>query len=934
MFFSSVYQGKSAVSAKKSLQQSRPPPFRGLRMVRNREQGVFPALRVRDSAPMISGRHRIPSGLNFRVAIVLNISMAEPTPLMKQYFSIKKEHDDAILFFRLGDFYEMFGEDARIASSVLQIALTTRDKGKEEPVPMCGVPHFSAEGYITRLINAGYKVAVCEQVEDPKEAKGIVRREVVRVVTPGTHTPENPKENNFIFSFYPDGKVHGIAVADLSTGEFFLYETNRPIDDEVQRFEPREILCPAHLKGDFHYLHTLNEYFTTYYEDWFFDYAEAYRRMLDHFKVYSLEVFGCEDMRAAVASSGALISYLEENQRGSVVLRSPKVLNQGDFMFLDSVTKRNIELIHNMRDGSTDGTLLSILDETLTPMGGRFLRQAILKPLVNIEVIRERHGAVENLIGDFELQETLRTYLRRVQDIERLSTRVLQRSANARDLIAIKLSLSHLPEIKTALDRSHSPLLKRISADIDDFTELRTLIERAVDDAPPNSLRDGGIIKTGYRRDVDELREMSTKGKDYISALEAKEREATGISSLKIGYNRVFGYYIEVTKPNIPLVPGHYIRKQTLVGAERYVTPELKEYENRVLGAEERLKALEYEVFMDLLVEISPAAEGLMKTAQAVGELDFLLSLAVTAKRNNYTRPHVDTSGRIEITEGRHPVIEKVPSTEKFIPNSSYIDSEDQRLLIITGPNMAGKSTFMRQVALIVLMAQIGSFVPAAEAKIGVVDRIFTRIGASDHLAKGQSTFMVEMIETANILYNATARSLIILDEVGRGTSTFDGISIAWAIAEHIVREIGARTLFATHYNELTELALTQQGVKNYNISVKEWGDEIIFLRKIERGPADKSYGIQVARLAGLPESVVKRAREVLDNLERSEFTDFGASRMAGGNSGGKALQLDLFSGNYEPVVKRLLSIDVSSVTPDEALELLREIRAMAETLR
>ncbi len=855
--------------------------------------------------------------------------MAEQTPLMKQYFSIKQEHADAILFFRLGDFYEMFGEDARVASSVLQIALTTRDKGKDEPVPMCGVPHFAAESYISRLIEAGYKVAVCEQVEDPREAKGIVKREVVRVITPGTHTPENPKENSFILSFYPDGGVHGISIADLSTGEFFLYETDRPIEDEIQRFEPKEILCPSHLRGDLHYTGTLDGCFTTYYDDWYFDHPEAYRKMLEHFKVYSLEVFGCEEMRAAVSASGALLSYLAENQKGAVVLRSPAVLKQGEYMFLDSVTKRNMELIHNMRDGSSDGTLLKILDETLTPMGGRFLRNAILKPLVDIGAIRDRHEAIENLIGDFELQETLRTHLRQVQDLERLSTRVLQRRANPRDLVAIRTSVSSLPGIRAALESVHSPLLRRVADGIGDFSGLRDLIGRAISDDPPNSLKDGGIIKTGYRPDVDELREISEKGKDYISGLEAKERQSTGIPTLKIGYNRVFGYYIEVTKSNLHMVPEHYIRKQTLVSAERYVTPELKEYENKVLGAEERLKALEYEVFQEVIEEISGTVEGLLRTAQAVGELDFLLSLAVTARRNNYVRPVVDDTGRIDITDGRHPVLERVSTAERFIPNSSYIDTEDHRLLIITGPNMAGKSTYMRQVALIVLMAQIGSYVPASEARIGVVDRIFTRIGASDHLAKGQSTFMVEMIETANILYNATKDSLIILDEVGRGTSTFDGISIAWAIAEHIVNRIGARTLFATHYNELTDLGVTLTGVKNYNISVKEWGDEIIFLRKIERGPADKSYGIQVARLAGLPDHVVERAKEVLDNLEKSEFTGSGAPRARR-----KTAQLDLFSSNYEPLVERLLGVDVDSITPEEALAHLTEIRRMAEGLK
>ena len=873
------------------------------------------------------------SKLNFPQGIVLNIPMAEPTPLMKQYRRIKEEYPDAILFFRLGDFYEMFGEDARTASSVLQIALTTRDKGKEDPVPMCGVPHFAAETYITKLINAGHKVAICEQVEDPGEAKGIVKREVVRVVTPGTAAPEDPKENSYILSLYPSGRVHGISIADVSTGEFFLYETERPIEDEIERFEPKEVLCPSRLREDIHYREVLNGFFTSYHEEWCFDYPEAYRRMVEYFKVYSLEVFGCEEMKAAISSAGALIGYLAENEKGGVVLRKPVVLKQEDRMFLDSVTKRNLELIHNMRDGSTEGTLLRTMDETLTPMGGRFLRKAILEPLLDVGEIGRRHEAVRNLVEDFELHETLRTLLRRIQDLERLSTRVQQRSANARDMIAIKDSIAYLPEIKEALRRADSRLLLDLSSEIGDLGELEGLIGRAITDDPPNTLREGGIIRPGFHGEVDELRGLSTKGKEHIARVEAKEREETGISSLKIGYNRVFGYYIEVTKANLHMVPAHYIRKQTLVGAERFITPELKEYENRVLGAEEKLKALEYEVFMDLLREVSDRAEELLKAARAIGLLDFLLSLATSARRHNYVQPRVDLSGRIEIIDGRHPVLERTEMGERFIPNNTYMDGEDHRLLVITGPNMAGKSTYMRQVALIVLMAQMGAFVPASEARIGVVDRIFTRIGASDYLVKGQSTFMVEMIEAANILYNATPKSLIVLDEVGRGTSTFDGISIAWAIAEYIVKEVGARTLFATHYNELTELALTVPGVKNYNISVKEWGDEIIFLRKIQRGPADKSYGIQVARLAGLPGPVVNRAKEVLDNLEESEFTGSGSPRVVGGGRTGKNLQLDLFSVNYEPLVEKLLGIDTSSITPEEALRRLEELKRMAEDL-
>ncbi len=859
--------------------------------------------------------------------------MAELSPLMKQYFSIKEEYPDAILFFRLGDFYEMFGDDAVTASSILQITLTTRDRGKDNPIPMCGIPHFSAETYISKLINAGYRVAICEQTEDPKEAKGIVKREVTKVVTPGTHQPDNPKENIFILSLYPSGRHQGISVADLSTGEFFLYETGKDIADEINRFEPREVLCPSGIQDDIHYSTALDGYFVTYYDDWLFDYSESYRKLLEYFKVYSLEAFGCEELKHAISAAGALLNYLEENSKGAVILNHPTVLNQGDYMFLDSVTKRNLELTHNLRDGTSRGTLLEIMDETLTPMGGRFLRQAIFKPLVNEERIRERLDAVEDLIKDYEMQEGLRTYLGRIQDIERLGTRVLQGSASPRDLVAIRNSIAYIPEIKRILRKTESALIERISGEIDKFQDLKTLIEESIQDDPPATLRDGGIIRSGYRQSVDELREISTEGKGYIAGLESRERQRTGISSLKIGYNRVFGYYIEVTKSNLHLVPENYIRKQTLVGAERFITEELKEYENRVLGAQERLKSLEYEVFIEVLERVAHSTGDLLKTARAIGALDFLLSLATVSRRNNYVKPAVDDTGRIEIIDGRHPVLEKISRDERFIPNSTYVDSDDHKLLIITGPNMAGKSTYMRQVALIVLLSQIGSFVPATQAKIGCADRIFTRIGASDYLSEGQSTFMVEMIETSNILHNATDRSLIILDEVGRGTSTFDGISIAWAVAEYIANKISARTLFATHYNELTELGLTMNGVKNHNIAVKEWGDEIIFLRKIERGPADKSYGIQVARLAGLPDPVIKRAKEVLGNLESYEITEFGTPRVAGRKSRKKIQQLDLFSLNYEPLISIIRDVDLDAIGSEDALKVIADLKKMIEDL-
>ena len=858
--------------------------------------------------------------------------MQELTPLMKQYFSIKERYKDAFVFFRLGDFYEMFGEDAEKASKILQIALTSREKSKDEPIPMCGVPYFASESYISKLIKAGYKVAICEQMEDPKDAKGIVKREVIKVITPGTHSPESPKENNYIISIFPSSNKHGIAVADISTGEFILYETEENIEDEIYRFEPKEVLIPLSLKDNIHYREAFDSFYITPYEDWYFDYTEAYKSLLGHLKVSSLEGFGCDGMTTAISAGGALISYLDETQKGTLSIKKINLLRNNSYMFLDSSTQRNLELTRNLKDSSYEGTLLWVLDETLTPMGGRFLRSSILKPLIDMQEIRKRLDAIEYLLEDYELLEIIRNSLRKIQDLERLGHRVSTKTANARDLISIKNSITHLPKLKKALYSSKNTFLRLISEEISEFTELKVLLEKSIIDNPPQSLRDGGLIKNGYNKDVDILRDISVKGKDFISELEIKEKKRTGISSLKIGYNRVFGYYIEVTKPNLHMVPDDYIRKQTLVGGERFVTPELKEYENKILGAEEKLKNLEYQIFCEILEHVQKESSKLSHTSHALAVIDFLSSLAIVAKRHNYVKPTIDDSGVIEIIDGRHPVLERLASGEKFIPNSTQMDTEDNRLLIITGPNMAGKSTYMRQVALIVLMAQVGSFVPASEARIGIVDRIFTRIGASDFLIKGQSTFMVEMIEVANITNNATGKSLIILDEVGRGTSTFDGISIAWAVAEHILNKIRARTLFATHYNELTELALNHNGVKNYNISVKEWGDEIIFLRKIEKGPADKSYGIQVARLAGLPEEIINRSKEVLANLEKEELDETGSPRFARRKTITGTIQLDLFSSFPDPIVNEILNLDTHKLKPHEALRKLKEIKKRLES--
>ncbi|MEW6570482.1 MAG: DNA mismatch repair protein MutS [Nitrospirota bacterium] len=853
--------------------------------------------------------------------------MSELTPLMKQYFAIKEKYKDAIVFFRLGDFYEMFGEDAEKASRILQIALTTRDKSKEDPIPMCGIPYFACESYITKLLKAGYKVAICEQLEDPKEAKGIVERDIVRVVTPGTQIPENPKENSYILSLLPWGEKHGIAVADISTGEFLLYETDKNIRDEMYRFEPQEVLIPSGIKDNIHYKESLNEFYISFYADWYYDYAEAYKTLLRHLRFSSLDGFGCDGMNAAISAAGALVSYLEETQKETFRLKKIMTLGHDSHMFLDAVTQRNLELIHNLKDGMSEGTLLRVLDETLTPMGGRFLRSSITKPLIDIREIRERLDAVHYMCEDYALREELRTSLRRIQDLERLSARIASMNANARDLIALKNSIAQLPRVKRSLGACKNSYLSSLAEEIADLSAVEELIEKSIVDSPPLSTRDGDIIKNGFNSEVDDLRNISRTGKAFITELELKERKRTGISSLKVGYNRVFGYFIEVSKANLHMVPEEYIRKQTLAGGERFITPELKEYESRVLGSEEKLKSLEYRIFQDILDRLQSETVFISKTASALSLVDFLASLAVVARRYNYVKPLVDDGGIIDIRDGRHPVLERIPLDGKFIPNSVYMDTEDDRLLIITGPNMAGKSTFMRQIALSLIMAQIGSFVPASEAKIGITDRIFTRIGASDYLTRGQSTFMVEMIEVANITHNATDKSLIILDEVGRGTSTFDGISIAWAVAEYILNEVKARTLFATHYNELTELSLTQEGVKNYNVSVKEWGDEIIFLRKVERGSADKSYGIQVARLAGLPEGIIKRAKEVLANLEKEELNETGRPRFAEKKTKRGKGQLDLFSSLTDSVVSEIKNLDVNKLTPEEAFNKLLEMK-------
>ncbi len=857
---------------------------------------------------------------------------------MKQYNDVKRSHPDAILFFRLGDFYEMFGPDAVTAAGILQITITTRDKGKSDPVPMCGIPHFAADTYIAKLIKAGHKVAICEQVEDPKETKGIVSREVVRVVTPGTFAPDNPKENNFILGFFQKENIFGIAAADISTGEFILYESHENIADEIGRFQPGEVLFPQSLKQNSAIMDSLGDYYISSYDDWYFDYIEAYRKLIKHFAVASLDGFGCEGMIVAISAAGALLNYLEETQKDIRTLKRISVLRRESKMLLDTATLRNLEVLCNMQNGDVHGSLLWVMDETHTPMGGRLLRNWLMNPLTDAGEIRSRQDAVAWLLTDHDVLAGLSDTLRSIYDLERITLRIQAGSANARDLQSLKNSLAMLPGLRKQLAETGDRTIQEIAGAIDAFPETHDLIEQAITDDPPQTIKEGGVIKKGFNEAVDELRDISGSGRDYIASLQSRERERTGITTMKVGYNKVFGYFIEVTKANLGNVPDDYIRKQTLVNSERFITPELKEYEAKVLGADERLRNLEYDAFVKVRDQVAEQSEGLMKSARAIAGLDVLHSFAMIAKKYNYEKPCVDTGNIISITEGRHPVVERLSQGERFIPNDCVTGSEKDRILIITGPNMAGKSTYMRQVALIVLMAQTGSYVPASEAQIGVADRIFTRIGASDVLTKGQSTFMVEMIETANILNNATDRSLILLDEVGRGTSTFDGISIAWAVVEYIAGRLNARTLFATHYHELTELSLIRDGIKNLNVAVREWGDEIIFLRRIEEGGADKSYGIQVARLAGLPEETIVRAREILSNLEKSELNELGAPKLAYASEDRsadkqRAGQLDLFTTQADPVMKELLGLDVLSMTPIEALNILFEMkRKLAET--
>lgn len=867
--------------------------------------------------------------------------MENLTPAMKQYWEIKDRYRDSILFFRMGDFYEMFFDDAVTASKILEITLTSRGKSKGDDIPLCGIPYHSADGYVARLINHGFKVAICEQIEDPKTAKGVVKRDVVRVVTPGTATDAlnlEAKSNSFLMAIHKADGRYGLASLDLTTGEFLVTEVadTQSLRDEITRLEPKELIVP---EGDEEYLGLLKDVLNGVTLNrlplYRFDHNNAYLSLKEHFKVLTLDGFGLSGLTAATSAAGGVLYYIKDTQKVETLpISQIRAYRVDDYLFIDDAGRRNLELMSSLRDGGKKGSLLGLLDETATSMGGRRLRGWLNYPLIDLDRINERLDAVSELKDAQLLRGKLRESLGCVYDIERLNSRVTLGTANAKDLVSISSSLSKVPPIKEILKEAGSVLLRDCVHEIDDLQDVVKLIESAIAETPPFSLREGGLIRDGHNEELDELRGMSRDGKGYIARIEAREKERTGINSLKVRYNKVFGYYIEVTQANLSLIPDDYIRKQTLVNAERFITPELKEYETTVLTAEERIRAIEYQLFQDVRERVAGESGRIQRTASLLADLDALASLAEVADRFNYSRPRMSGSGPLQITGGRHPVVESISSSDRFVPNDTFLDSLENQIAIITGPNMAGKSTYIRQVALITIMAQMGSFVPAEEAEIGVVDRVFSRVGASDDLSRGQSTFMVEMTETAAILNNATSKSLIILDEIGRGTSTFDGLSIAWAVAEYLSDRVKAKTLFATHYHELTDLAFLRENIKNFNVAVREWNDQVVFLRKIVPGGADRSYGIHVARLAGLPVEVIERAREILLNLEKGEFSSEGMPKIAA--TKGKAkfkenkieAQLPLFA-QKDMLRDELRSTDVNNMTPVQALMKLAELKRL-----
>ncbi len=883
--------------------------------------------------------------------------------LMELYKHVKKQHGDAILLCRVGDFYEAFFEDAELIARLLEIALTARShkNQKSPPPPMAGIPHHALDSYLYKLVKAGHKVAILEQTEDAQLARDenrLVKRDVVRIVTPGTVTDPKVLEhkvNNYIISIYLDKDTYGVAVADLSTGEFQVTELtdSSRLWAEIHRFSPKECLFSDTLEDEemFDRLKTELKATLNYLPDWRFELDTARTELLQHFQTISLDGFGCEHLPSAISAAGALIYYLNETQKQEVEhIVSLHTYTLSDFMVLDADTQRNLELTASIRDGSTKGTLLEVLDQTVTAMGGRKMRQCLLQPLLDEKEIEERLGAVDELKTQINLQEELREALGQMYDVERLISRISLGSVNGRDLHSLKDSLRLIPDVKTQLQDCNSAMLVSLNDTLNSLPELVELIEQGIHPNPPATIREGGVICDGYNEELDELRQIVGEGKDWIAAMEAEERKRSGIQSLKIGFNQVFGYYIDVTKPNLDMVPDHYIRKQTLRNSERFITPELKEQEAKVLNAEDRIQTLEYELFCQIRDEVSKWTESIQKIAAALAMVDVLANFAYVASKYNYVKPTVAAVDEIVIRDGRHPVVEQLFTQEGFVPNDTLLNCDDEQLHIITGPNMSGKSTYLRQTALIVLMAQVGCFVPASAAKIGLVDRIFTRVGASDNLVMGQSTFLVEMNETANILNNATRNSLVIFDEVGRGTSTFDGLSIAWAVSEYLLDEkrMGAKTLFATHYHELVELASKYKRAKNYNVAVHEDGQKVTFLRKVVPGGADQSYGIHVARLAGLPQAVITRAQQILEVLEQHNLSveADGATgqqpkahptmpkprrRVSRKTMQSDSLQMALFTPKTHPLVEEIRRLELTQVTPLDAVNILYDLKAKAE---
>ena len=876
--------------------------------------------------------------------------MAGLTPMMQQYMETKKQYKDCILFYRLGDFYEMFFEDAITASRELEITLTGKDCGLEERAPMCGVPFHAVDGYLNRLVSKGYKVAICEQVEDPKLAKGIVKREVIRIVTPGTNLNTQALEeskNNYLMCIACFQNRIGVSIVDVTTGDFYMTEVEglAKLQDEIYKYMPTEIICnDAFVMSGYDIEDLKGRLGMAVYtlEPWYFDDDGCRKCLMNHFKVNTLAGLGLEDFPSGMISAGAAMQYLLETQKTDLTHINhiiPYLASR--FMLLDSSTRRNLELTETLREKQKKGSLLWVLDKTKTAMGARRLRSDIEQPLINIDDINARLDAVEQLCKNTVSRDEIREYLNPIYDMERLLGKVSYKSANPRDMLAFANSMEMLPHIKTVLKEFDCKLLSEIEQEMDGLEDLYHLIKDAICDDPPVMIREGGMIRTGFDKDIDMLRTAKTEGKTWLAKLEEEDRERTGIKNLKIKYNKVFGYYFEVTNSYKDMVPDDYIRKQTLVNAERYMTPKLKELEDTILNAEDKLNTLEYDVFCKVRDDIAKELERIQKTAKAVARLDVFASLSVVAEQNHYVRPALNEKGVIDIKDGRHPVVEKMIDHDMFVANDTYLNNSNHCIAVITGPNMAGKSTYMRQSALIVLMAQLGSFVPAKSANIGIVDRIFTRVGASDDLASGQSTFMVEMNEVANILRNATSKSLLVLDEIGRGTSTFDGLSIAWAVIEHISNKklLGAKTLFATHYHELTELEGKMNNVNNYCIAVKEKGDDIVFLRKIIKGGADRSYGIQVAKLAGVPDMVIDRAKEIAEQLSDNDITEKVQS-IAVDTKGDKRKSKpvhydDVTMGQMtlsdtvkdEDIIQELKEIDITNLTPMDAMNTLYRLQ-------